>query len=159
MKIFLVLVSILLLLGCAGGTAQNPLTYLYPANEKSVCTAPEYQASVICKIMTQLGETPEQFNDQLLDVSIVGLMTKMWDKDQLKKAISLVRQFTAAEADLSMSKLLGFLQAKSEEDQYLKMMLSRKLDRLKIPQFWMLPFTPQDKAMVIYALDSQEAQL
>jgi hypothetical protein len=162
LRLFLTLLLITLLVGCAtqpNAPSTNPLVYLYPTNEKSVCVSPDYTGSVICKVMTYLKETPEQFNDQLLDASIIGLMTKLFSKQDLTNAISVTRQFVAATEGLTLTKLLGFLETKSEKDEYLKMLLSRKLGRLKIPQFMDLVFTPQDKAMIIYALDSQEAQL
>ena len=158
-KMLAVLVFAVLVIGCVGGNTTNPINYLYPINEKSICTTPEYQTSIICKTMASIGQTPEQFNDMLLDASVIGLMTKMWDKEQLKAAFSVLRQFTASEATMTFEKLIGFMEKRADVDPYMKMLLSRKLGQLKVPQFYALPFSPQDKSMVIYALDSQEAQL
>jgi hypothetical protein len=157
-RTMLLIFSALVLFGCA--TTQNPLDVIYLPPNKSVCDIdPLYKDSVICKITKYLGETPEQLNDQLLDASLVGMWSKMVDKKDLKKSISFVRQYIVGDPQLTMQKLINYLTEKAGADPYLAMMLSRKINRLNIPEYHNLVFTIVDRKMIMFALDSQDVQL
>jgi hypothetical protein len=155
------LMAAIVVLGMVFGTmiALNGCAGMYPAPSAPACSKPEAAGSVICAIGSKIGSSPEQMNDMLLDVSLVGIGTKITTGAQMKEAVAKVQKFVNERPVLSISTIIAYLVTEAKIDPALALLLSRRLVFLQVPGLEIQTLTPFDVGLVKGHLANQLDQL